>query len=544
MWRAVSLPGNGSAMDTTISAQSPFGTSVETAITQLTALIERHPSLRTCIETGQGGHVRQRVLGSGSIPVHVMHTPSITWESEIEEMLPPADGSPPVRALVTATAGRVTNVALRLSHVLADEWGVKLILDDLTAQLAGSRCPAAGGTGRAATSSVDIAGYEASPAGQHANSRALTYLRRQFSSAPQTLFPHRPLPGTPPRYWSVELRSRAMLTALARTQAGAGTMSSGLITGMFAAVMAARASLPSALIYVMAGNRTSRWPDFSGPLLQDAPMCIPVAGRSLAELARETARSALQASFYGQHSPAGRQQCIDEIELERGVCIDKLDRMAAVNFHISVRAVQAHTDAAGTARSASELQDLMRFSSIVSTPRTDLANVTFFLDVFIDNASLVLHARVDTCMVSLAEAAAILTGMEKLMCTPGDVSADDVRQLCPGMDRGITEDTFIVDHSRVSLDECTQVLASHPDVGRAHLRLDDAGQPAITAHVQARTRDLDPGSLHRFVVAELPRHPLAMAPRLYRIHSNCPARPDDVPAWESEPDLAVGAGRP
>jgi hypothetical protein len=444
MWQAVSLPGNGSAMDSRISAQPPPGTSVETAIMRLGTLIERHPTLRTCIETSHDGHVRQRVLGSGSIPVHVIHTPRVTPEADAQAMLPPADGSPPVRALVTATAGQATNVALRLSHVVSDEWGFGLLQRDLTALTA--RPPADektdgetdGETGPGSASSVDLADYEASPAGQRTGTRALTYLRRQFGSAPPTMFPHEPLAETEPRYWSVGLRSPAMFLALASTHSGAGPISSGLVTGIFAAVMAARAELPSALIYVMAGNRAPRWQEFSGPLLQDVPVHIPVAGRSVAELERETARSLLEASFYGRHSPAGRQRCIDEIELERGIRIDKLARMAAVNFHKAFLDADAHPHDAGKARPESALQHLLRFSRIASTPRPDLANVTFFLDVSVDKASLVLDARVDTRMVSLPEATAILTGMEKLICGPEDGDADDIRRLCPGIDRGIT----------------------------------------------------------------------------------------------------------
>lgn len=55
MWRAVSLPGNGSAMDFRIIARPRAGTSVEAAIACLAALAERHPALRTCVETVRTG---------------------------------------------------------------------------------------------------------------------------------------------------------------------------------------------------------------------------------------------------------------------------------------------------------------------------------------------------------------------------------------------------------------------------------------------------------------------------------------------------------
>lgn len=151
-------------------------------------------------------------------------------------------------------------MALRLSHVVTDEWGVKLIQDDLIARLAQpSPAPPPLSTDAGPTTSVDMADYEASPVGQRANDRALAYLADQLRCAPQTMFSHRPLAGEQPRYWTVEPRSRALL----------------------------------------------------------------------------------QAYHYGRHSPGALERRVTEIELERGICLDKLFRTAAVNFHLSALGVRA-----------------------------------------------------------------------------------------------------------------------------------------------------------------------------------------------------------
>jgi hypothetical protein len=65
----------------------------------------------------------------------------------------------------------------------------------------------------------------------------------------------------------------------------------------------------------------------------------------------------------------------------------------------------------------------------------------------------------------------------------------------------------------------------------------------VTAHVRQAAPDLDMDQLHRFVVAALPRYPLAIAPHVYRIYSARPEHPDDPHAWNDAHLVAVGTGR-
>jgi hypothetical protein len=185
---------------------------------------------------------------------------------------------------------------------------------------------------------------------------------------------------------------------------------------------------------------------------------------------------------------------------------------------------------------------MARASKFSRTPRADIDNVSFFLDVIVGTSCLVLAARVDTRLVSLAESEAILAGMEMIVCelTEGDVMVSDIPRLCPGIGPDIADGTTIVDGCRISITDCADVLKTHPDVVAAHVRLNDA---TITAYIHARARDLDPGRLHRFVVGALPRYPLAVAPHLYRVYSARPDQMDDVSGWDRGELLAAGTGR-
>jgi hypothetical protein len=533
MWRAINLPGNGSNMDHLVNVRVRSVISVDTAVACLGRLLERHATLRTCIVANPDGTVQQQVLDSGSIPVHVIHAARALLHSELAARLPLISGSPPMQALVIVTAGRVTNVAMRLSHIVSDEWGIRLIKEDLAAELADPLARTARPMGK---TSVDLADYESSEPGRIASDRALGYVADQFASAPQTMFPQRPRVASRPRYWNVELQSKALLMALARIRTEQRLVLSAPVIGTFAAIMAVRASLPSALVYVMSNNRTAPWREFSGPMLQEAPVCIHLSQPGCAGLVRSLGVSVFNAYQHGRHDPLTVQRRVEEIELERGVCIDKLARTATVNIHPQpLHRIREPC-------SLAELRSLARASKFSLTPRADIDNVSFFLDVIIGSSCLVLAARVDTRLVSLAESEAILAGLEKIVCelTEGDVLVSDIPRICPGIGRDIAAGTTIVDGCRISITDCADVLNTHPDVAAAHVRLDEA---TITAYIHARTRDLDLGRLHRFVVAALPRYPLAIAPHLYRVYSCRPDRMDDVSGWDRGELRVAGTGR-
>ncbi|MGH3201147.1 MAG: hypothetical protein ACRDP5_03705 [Streptosporangiaceae bacterium] len=533
MWRAINLPGNDSNMDHLFTVRVHSVISIDTAVACFGRLIERHATLRTAIVANPDGSVKQRVLPSGSIPVHVIGVTRGLLNSEIAAQLPLISGSPPIQALVIVTAGRVTNLAMRLSHIVSDEWGVRLIKEDLAAELAD---PLTRPARPEEKTSVDLADYESSESGRLASDRALDYIADQLARAPQTMFAHRPRAASRPRYWNVELQSKALLMALARIRTEQRLMLSAPVIGSFAAIMAVRASLPSALVYVMSNNRTAPWQEFSGPLLQEAPICMHLSEPGCGGLVRSINVSVFNAYQRGRHDPLASWRRVEEIEFERGVFIDKLARTATVNIH------PQPLDRVRERCSLAQLRAMARASTFSLTPRADIDNLGFFLDVNVGTSCLVLAARVDTRLVSLAESEAILAGMEKIVCelTEGDVEIGDIPRLCPGIGRDIADGTRIVDGCRISIADCADVLRAHPDVAAAQVRLDDA---TITAYIHARTRDLDPGRLHRYVVAALPRYPLAIAPHVYRIYSSRPDQMDDVSGWDQGELLAAGTGR-
>jgi hypothetical protein len=315
------------------------------------------------------------------------------------------------------------------------------------------------------------------------------------------------------------------------------------IIGTFAAVMASRASLSSALIYVGSNNRFARdWESFTGPLYQESLICVPVSqATTCLDLFGSLNGKVLRMYRNGQHDPVALQEHIRRVEHDRGICLDKVAASAMLNiFPMAMKA------GAREPPSRAQLRAMTRSSRLSKTPRADIDNLSFFVDVITRGPEVILASRVDTRLVSLQEAEAILLGMEKLLCelAGDDIPMDQISDLCPGMGRGADNQTTQVDGSRISLSDCRAALNAHPSVHDSCIRLDDSGgRSALTAYVHVVERSLTPAQLHGSVVAALPPHSLAMAPHRYRLYVSRPSVLDDVQAWDKVELVSVGHGR-
>jgi hypothetical protein len=543
MWHVVNLPGNDQRLDLFINIQVRKPMSVDAAINALRRFTERNPALRTRIAAGPGGQDRQEVIGSGSIPLYVRDAPHPMAYSKVSDWLSPVSGSSPTRALIVATSGRVQYVALRLHHIVTDGWGLRLLTQQLRAELSRSTGHMREDAVPAVKSSADRADFESSEVGQEIRRRALEYAAGQLSSCPQTMFPNSPPAPQEPRYWNVNLRSRALFMALVKLTAEAHLMPTTPIIGTFAAVMASRASLSSALIYVGSNNRFARdWESFTGPLYQESLICVPVSqATTCLDLFGSLNGKVLRMYRNGQHDPVALQEHIRRVEHDRGICLDKVAASAMLNiFPMAMKA------GAREPPSRAQLRAMTRSSRLSKTPRADIDNLSFFVDVITRGPEVILASRVDTRLVSLQEAEAILLGMEKLLCelAGDDIPMDQISDLCPGMGRGADNQTTQVDGSRISLSDCRAALNAHPSVHDSCIRLDDSGgRSALTAYVHVVERSLTPAQLHGSVVAALPPHSLAMAPHRYRLYVSRPSVLDDVQAWDKVELVSVGHGR-
>jgi hypothetical protein len=193
---------------------------------------------------------------------------------------------------------------------------------------------------------------------------------------------------------------------------------------------------------------------------------------------------------------------------------------------------------------SSSRSELTRPIRILRKPRVETTNPSFYLDASIRANGVNLSAKVDSTAVGLIETEAILRGIETLLCELvfSDFPIRDIPDMCPGIGRPVGEPTDIVDGSLVSVKRCREILQSSPGVRASSVHLSASERPILTARLYTDHPGIGISEFHRALVARLGPHSLAMAPHIYRIYAEPPAR-QGVPRWDDGKLLAVGTGR-
>ncbi|HEY2292124.1 MAG TPA: amino acid adenylation domain-containing protein [Thermoanaerobaculia bacterium] len=110
----------------------------------LTQLIERHPALRTVMETDPGGEPCQRVLAASGPPFHEVDATCWSeeeWRCRLEmEAYSPFDlgQGPPLRMTLFHRPGGEEVLLLAVHHLAADFWSLEVLLQELAALARGA----------------------------------------------------------------------------------------------------------------------------------------------------------------------------------------------------------------------------------------------------------------------------------------------------------------------------------------------------------------------------------------------------------------------
>lgn len=121
-------------LDLLIECEAGTRTTLDDVREALRVVIERHESLRTRLNVRKDGGYQQFVCASGRVPVRVHHRAGHEATGAVlEELrrLPFTVFEWPLRIAVITVSGVVSGVALCLSHVATDGWGVQVIAGDL-----------------------------------------------------------------------------------------------------------------------------------------------------------------------------------------------------------------------------------------------------------------------------------------------------------------------------------------------------------------------------------------------------------------------------
>ncbi|UQA34593.1 condensation domain-containing protein [Streptomyces sp. HNA39] len=233
---------------------------VDGATAALTALVERHESLRTRLElSADGGEAAQDLAATGTLPITLARAQDPAGaERTAHALLDRLSATRfayasewPVRAALVAVGDRVTHAVLVLCHLAADGHGAEVLVRDL--RLLVRR----GSAGRPpATTPLDLAREQHGETGRRRGAAALAHWEAGYRAAPATMFPDPVAAPRAPRFWTGRIVSPALARAVAAVAAAHRVSGSTVLLTAAAVLVAAGQGHRTAAVMPIVGNRT------------------------------------------------------------------------------------------------------------------------------------------------------------------------------------------------------------------------------------------------------------------------------------------------
>ncbi|HZM75658.1 MAG TPA: hypothetical protein VFC19_08015 [Candidatus Limnocylindrales bacterium] len=373
--------------------------SVDAASDLIRRLVVAHPVLRVAIhETADG----QTVHDSVPLPIASVRIEDVS--GRLRPLVPSTSFGRSFSALFVIDGDSVVRIAVRFNHMVIDSEGAQILMDSLAALALGEPTEA---HQPLTDSPTDLARFEESELGQRIQRRSLDHAIAAYESAPPTMWQGR-RPAEAERFWFGDLRSTGLLHALTRLVDEASLSRVGVLAASIATVVAARAGTPSALMYLISGNRFDlKWTGYPGQLAQEAVLHLPI-GDTVLDTMRTTTKLAMRALLNARYSPAKLYEVRDLIERRRGVSFDKLGNAVVLNL-------------LGPAVAVPDIRPMP--STFSWHGYTNQENLGLYIDAFQDDFAFVLRARVDTALLAPDEAEAVLRRVESTIVAAASDSA-------------------------------------------------------------------------------------------------------------------------
>ncbi|WP_225850505.1 condensation domain-containing protein [Streptomyces sp. HPF1205] len=318
IWEAMSR--HGSWMPLGGSKPLEAGVSLRDVAEELRYLMTRYPSMRTRLRFDSGPEPAQELFGSGEIHLEVHDADDGTKPGALAAAVEahykhaPLDlaGDWPVRMAVIRRHGELTHMVAVMCHLVTDAAGARVMLREVAAR---TTAPPVG------TQQLEQARWQRS-AGRRHDDRALRYHEKLLTS----IAPRRPSgsadPRTP-RYWSAELRSRALRPAAQAVARRTGATASTVLLTLYAVALARVTGVHPVVVRPLVGNRFRPGLADVVCMLSQLGLCVlDVADATVDEAVARTQRAALSAYKYGYYDPRRLAALVDRIARERGPGFD------------------------------------------------------------------------------------------------------------------------------------------------------------------------------------------------------------------------------
>jgi len=303
-------------------APVPAGTTVGELAELLGYLLSRHQSLRTRLEFGPDGQVRQVCSASGEVPLRVV-------EAGQDDPAPLADRicqefaernfdyrtEWPLRMAVITQHGLATHVVAMYLHLALDAGGLAALLADLA-----DRDRPTSTTARPITALTPLqqARRQRSAAARRQSAAALRHLEQVMRGVRPAWF-GAPRVGGEATFRMIRYRSPATALAIGRIATHQGVDAASAMLAMFAVGMARYTGDNPVAAMLMVSNRfRPGFADSVSSVVQISPYLIDVAGISLAEAVTRAGRSLLHTYKNAYFDPGEQEKLVFRLSRELG----------------------------------------------------------------------------------------------------------------------------------------------------------------------------------------------------------------------------------
>jgi hypothetical protein len=550
--------------------QLPAGASLDDIAAAFGVLMARHESLRTTYPAG--GEPVQRVARSGELAIDIYEADGpdsdpLVLSAALARRLRATEfdlaGELPVRVAAATRQGLPLAATALYSHIAAD-FASMAILGGEFSRLAAD--PASRSPGPRGHQPLDRAIYEHSAHGKRKAQVALRNMTEQLRRVPQCMFPVPPDPAVtdtaltaadtaapsagPLSGW---LSSPAAALALPHIAARTGASPRAAVLAALSAVLARRAGHERAVLTALVDIRHEpRLSGYVGSAARDGIISVDVGAAGFDELVWRAAMAVLKAGRHGLADHAAVWAAREQIECERGVAY------ARDCVYNDISGARPSTRPQAEPGDPAAAAGALRRSRIWWTTPPGLYELLLFIVVQIDGDLVLGVLTADSSRAPRGELELLLRGTERLLvaAAAGDVSLDRAGRIT-GVEPVVRGSGWLrVDHCWIELPEVQRLLddALPGSAARVFAAADARGQPALVAYLTPAGGIAGPEQAHLACMALLPRHGLpyppggarftAITPGRYVICRRPPGDPGDLAAWQRQPVLAQGTGRP
>ncbi|TCR16010.1 condensation domain-containing protein [Streptomyces sp. BK205] len=523
-------------------------TTVEDVQLALQTLIERHEALRSRLLVTEAGRYQQVVCATGSLPIDVH--PCTDW-GEPQHILQELKSLPftvfewPLRIALIIMKGAVTAIAICVSHIASDGWGMKVISRDIKEFLSSTpeqREAISKASPRPLIQPREQAAAERSRTGS-SNRRAQKIWSNGMAHFPNDRFPVAVKEPEAPRFPQVTMESRTAARDLETISARYDVSPHAVVIGALSLLLSELSGLPVASFRLFCANRTTKESQNSvGTFFQIVPVTIDVSDLSFRAVVQAAWKASLDVQRVGARDPRLLSQLTESVSAERGVAADL---ECFINLHGDSEFFSVY----GGDSTANKDVDSTRFHIDGGIEVWEPGK--FYVDVFRISERLVISFWVDTALFSREQIIGFLKQLE-LIISRVAVSDEHLTtrkiledlSVASGIERqdGLTR----VDGCWVDLDEIQSLLVDtlSPRAVQVFLKEEDTGRTSLTAYLVTESGTVTPADAHGILLSKIEKRRFVMTPHWYVMCETAPSLPASQDDWTQQKVISQGSGRP